>query len=86
MKIEIEVSEHNEATQSPWWMIVDPRQNFKLNTNGACNVAQMITGPFFSREEAESILRTRAHRFSKNAIVFCNSGHLTIQYSDKVRF
>jgi hypothetical protein len=86
MKIELEISDKNEHTSSPWWIIVDPRQNFKVNDEGVNNIAHMINGPFFSREEAESVLRYRAHHYSKNARVWCHSGYETIQYSKKVRF
>lgn len=87
MKIEIEISELNEGARSPWWMIVDPRQLMKVNDEQAIhNVASMITGPFFSREEAEIVLKTRRYNFGPNAHVYCASGCETKQYADKVRF
>ena len=86
MKIELEISDKNECTQSPYWLIINPKQNFRKNSEGICNIASMITGPFFSREEAERVLVERAHHYSKHARVFCHSGYNTIQYYNKVRF
>ena len=86
MKIEIEVSEKNEATASPYWLIIDPRQNFRCDEQGLCNIASMITGPFFSREEAQQVLEIRSHHYTKNACVYCHSGYNTIQYHSKVKF
>jgi len=85
-KIELEVSEENEATRSPWWVIIDPRQNFEVGEQGAHNVAAMITGPFFSREEGAQVLRAQRYNFSKHAVVYCLSGHNATQYGSKVQF
>ena len=79
-KIEIEVSEENEGTDSPWWVIVDPKQNMKLDPEWT---AEMITGPFFSRKEAEDHLRARRYAFSHRAIVYCKSGYHANQYKRK---
>lgn len=86
MKIELEISDNNEATSSPYWLIIDPRQNFKKDDDGIVNIVSMITGPFFSREEAEHVLYVRNHHYSKNASVYCCSGYNTIQYATKVHF
>ena len=86
MKIEIEVSDKNECTAAPWWVIIDPRQNFQTGEDGLHNIASMITGPFFSREEGENWLRVKSYHFSKNARVYCHSGSNTFQYADKVKF
>lgn len=83
MKIEIEVSEENEGTASPWWMIIDPKQMMKPEVN---TVAMgMITGPFFSREEAQCVLDARRYNFGKHALVWCHSGCDTIQYDKKYK-
>jgi hypothetical protein len=82
MQIIIEVSEKNEGTPAPWWMIVDPKQNFKTNEDGVYAVASMITGPFFSREEAEGVLKATHYNYSKWASVFCASGCYTRQYAN----
>jgi len=85
VKIEIEVSELNEATRAPWWCIIDPGQNFKTGSEGVYNIASMITGPYFSREEAMIMLKLRQHHYSKNAVVFCFSGCYTEQYDKKMQ-
>lgn len=85
MRIELEVSNDNEHTESPWWLIIDPRQNFKTGPDGAWNIINMITGPFFSREEAETHLKCRRHDFSKHACVFCHSGYYSHQYKTALR-
>ena len=85
MKIELEVSDKHEHTASPWWIIIDPSQNFKTNADGIHAVAGMITGPYFSREEAEASLRVRSHHYSKNAKVYCHSGCYSNQYDKAYR-
>ena len=85
-KIEIMVSGKNEGTSAPWWIIIDPRQNFDVGDRGLSNIAHMITGPFFSREEANQMLEARRHHYSKHAVVYCHSGHGTREYANKVRF
>jgi len=66
----------NEATASPYWLILDPKQN--MNCDIYC-LAQQITGPFFNREDAENFLKKTRYNFSKRAEVFCMPGC----YSDK---
>ncbi len=83
-KITIHVSEKNESTAYPWWMIVDPQQNFKTNNEGLHRIASMITGPFFSREEAEAVLRQRRYHYGPNAKVYCASGYATVEYRDAI--
>lgn len=86
MKIELEVSDKHEGTAEPWWMIVDPQQNFSKGPDGVSRIAMMmITGPFFSREEAEGVLRRRRYNFGKGAVVWCASGCDTIQYRQAYR-
>ena len=82
MKIEIEVSEDCEGTASPWWMILDPHQNMRCSLH---SLAGQITGPFFSREEAELVLKQRRHHYSDRARVFCHSGCYTHQYDKECR-
>ena len=82
MKITLEVSENNECTAEPWWVIVDPHQNMECNVDMA---AGDITGPFFSREEAESTLRATHYNYSKRACVYCKSGYYTRQYKAACR-
>ena len=78
MKISVEVSEANEGTDSPWWVILDPHQNTRLST--AC-LSRQVTGPFFSREEAERELNGRRYNYGKNAVVYCMSGYNSGQYA-----
>ena len=78
MKIEIDVSDKNEGASEPWWVIVDPKQMMKPDPYHV--MIGMITGPFFSREEAQSVLDRRRHNFSSRAVVYCSSGCDTIQY------
>ena len=85
MRIELEVSDENEGTESPWWSIIDPRQNMRTGQEACHNIAGMITGPFFSREAAQEHLETRRYNFGKNAVVFCHSGHWSRQYKEACR-
>lgn len=85
MKIELEVSEENEGTDSPWWVIIDPHQNFHTNERGIHNIASMITGPFFSRESAEKHIELRRYNFSDNVIVYCLSGYWSNKYKQALR-
>lgn len=83
MKIELEVSDKNEGTASPWWMIIDPKQMLKPDV---AQVAMgMVTGPFFSREEAEEYLKYKRYNFTKRAVVWCASGCYSGQYDSKYR-
>lgn len=85
MKITIEASEKNEGTAEPWWMIIDPRQSLRTDEDACYTIANMITGPFFSREEAQNHLNNRRYAFGKNAVVFCHSGCWTTEYKNAYR-
>lgn len=74
MKLVIERSERNEATSYPWWLIIDPEQMMRPSVD---SVASMVTGPYFSREEAESVLKGAPHRFSQRARV---TGYHSVEY------
>lgn len=78
MRIELEVSIENEGTRSPWWVIVDPKQMMKPDCHEV--MIGMITGPFFSRKDAQEHLESRPYRFSKRAVVYCASGCDSYQY------
>lgn len=82
MKITVDVTGDNEATESPWWAIVDPKQNMAKDLNMA---ASQITGPFFSRAEAEDFLKATHYNFSKRAAVWCFSGYYSRQYKEACR-
>jgi hypothetical protein len=83
MTITIEVSDDNEATAEPWWVIVDPKQ--MMSPDPYSVMMGMITGPFFSREEASETLKARRHHYSPRAVVYCASGCYTTQYRKAYR-
>ena len=64
-----------ESTAYPFWIIIDPRQNFEVDNQGLHNIASMIHGIFFSRKDAQDFLDRTRYNFSKNAKVYCHSGH-----------
>jgi len=69
----------NEGTRSPYWLILDPRQNMDCDIH---YLANMITGPFFSRKDAQNYLDTTRYNFSKRAKVYCHSGHQSEKYNN----
>lgn len=77
MNITLTVSEDNECTESPWWVIVDPHQNMGCDPHYA---AEMVTGPFFSRKEAQDFLTATRYNFGPRAVVYCKSGYYSHQY------
>ncbi len=81
MKIEIEISEEVEGTAYPYWLILDPRQMFKPDHH---ILSSMVTGPFFSREEATLYLNHKRHHFSKRATVYRASAHGSFRYRDAI--
>ena len=62
--------DENEATAYPFWYIA---QKTGLGCYG------MLRGIWFSREAAENHLKNKAHRYSKTAFVYCDSGHDSMQ-------
>ena len=81
-----QISEENEATAYPFWIIIDPRQNFHTNDFGLHNIANMITGIWLSREAAQNHLNAKRHRFGKSARVFCHSGHDSWDWKNLVKY
>lgn len=92
MKVEIHVSEKNEGTESPWWILIDP-SHLRAMFEGVAKhgeipdedriltaIAHSIEGPYFSREEAEDYLKSRRYAYSEDAKVWCHSGYRTTQY------
>ena len=69
----------NEGTASPYWMILDPRQNMNMDVY---MLASQISGPFFSREDAQTYMDNRRHHFSRRAKVFCHPGHFSHKYEN----
>lgn len=81
-KIVIALSEDNESTDAPYWLILDPKQNMSKDLYV---LASQITGPFFSRDSAERHLKNRSHAYSKSAAVFCMSGYFSPEYKHACR-
>lgn len=71
-----------EATESPYWLILDPTQNMSCDVH---MLAAQITGPFFSRQDAEQHLKSRRYAFSKRAAVYCHSGYWSVKYKNLCR-
>jgi len=46
----------------------------------ADQIPNCITGPYFSRSDAESHLKARRYAFSKKAYVYCHSGYWSHKY------
>lgn len=68
----------NEATESPYWLIIDPSgPNMKTKSS---EVANCITGPFFCRQDAEDHLAARRYNFSPRTVVWCLSGYWSHKY------
>jgi hypothetical protein len=96
MKIEIDVTGDNEATAYPWWVIVnpthvvnDPPYDHDDDVDDSTyvsdtTIAFSITGPFFSRDEAESALRRRHYDYHPDAAIWCLSGHETQVYRNAI--
>ena len=82
MKVELDISDKTEGTDSPYWLIIEPRQMMRLDVHA---VSAMITGPFFSREEAQQHLEARHYNFSSHAKVYCHSGYHSFQYKNAIR-
>ena len=72
----------NESTESPYWLILDPCQNMSCDVH---MLANQITGPFFSREDAQQHLENRRHAFSNRAKVYCHSGYWSPKYKNLCR-
>jgi len=77
MKVKgFELSDKNESTKAPYWVIVDIWRN-ELDREEVDTAASFITGIFFSRESAERYLCKNSHRYSEDATVYCMSGYDT---------
>lgn len=70
----MKISENNEGTAFPFWIIIDPGQNLRKDNQGLHNIAGMITGVWFSREAAEEYLKNHSYNFGHGARVYCHSG------------
>jgi hypothetical protein len=72
-------SADNEGTAAPYWLILNPRQNMNCDIH---DLAYQITGPYFSRTDAENYFNAHRHNFGKNAHVYCLSGCYSYKYSE----
>ena len=72
----------NEATESPYWLILDPKQNMDCDIHA---LAGQISGPFFSRKDAEAYLKAKRYNFSARAKVYCHSGYASMKYKTLCR-
>ena len=75
----------NEATESPYWLIIDPIKIYEHTFMedgevGYARIAAAINGPFFCREDAEAHLKATAYNHSPDAIVWCASGYHSQKY------
>ena len=75
-----------EATQWPWWAVIDPDRvrshPGRTNEQRIQDAANAVVGPFTSRESAEEHLRVKAHHYSARAVVFCMSGYASADWRD----
>jgi hypothetical protein len=84
IKLDVDL-ENNEGTESPWWIIIDPQQNLSKQRDACHNIAHMITGPFFSREDAQNHLDARRYNFGPNAVVYCHTGYYSWKYKQAIK-
>lgn len=80
----IKISDKNEGTSAPYWIIIDPKQNFSVGEQGIYNIAFMFSGVFFSRESAQAWLDCQKHNYSKHARVYCHSGHYSTEWREAI--
>lgn len=59
---------NNEMTDMPVWWVIDPR---RLTKNIHAQIASMVYGPFWSRENALEHLEYKRHWYGKRPIVYC---------------
>ncbi len=97
MKIEIELSEENEGTFAPYWIIIDPQRlksvvRLAKKHGEIARYDELIsyigfatTGLFFSRESAENYLKAKHYNFSKQAKVWCHSGYASFEYCEAIK-
>jgi len=78
-----ELSNENEGTAYPYWVIIDVHSQL-LSKKNYDIAASFVTGIFFSRESAEEYLKRKSHHFTKNAVVYCMSGYGT-DWEDLIR-
>lgn len=63
---------NTEMTSCPFWIIIDPSQDGKLQMHGI----------WFCREDAENYLEENKYNYNKKAYIYCMSGHRSEKYYD----
>lgn len=63
--------QETEATDSPWWVIIKPRGMI----HSASDISSRLTGPFFSRQDAQDHVNARKHAFNDKTEIWCLSGY-----------
>ncbi len=81
----IKISDDHEGTRTPFWIIIEPRQNLYTDRDGVINIKSMITGLWFSREAAENHLKTNRYNYNKHAMVYCHAGCYSQDWEDAVK-
>ena len=79
----IKDSDKNEGTDSPWWVIIMPRQIMRKDPSSTASC--IVEGVWFSRESAEAHLESRRHEYGKDAVVYCFSGHWSAEYKQLLK-
>ena len=71
------------------WMDGEERIFADLDESNCERIADQIplciTGPYFSRQDAEEHLKARHYGFSRLAYVYCHSGYWSQKYKDFCR-
>jgi len=81
-KIDSMLAAGDEATKAPYWLILDPKQNMECSIHA---LAGQITGPFFSRKDAQEFLEATRYNFGTRAVVYCKSGCRSRKYLEYCR-
>lgn len=72
--ITIKTSPNNESTEAPCWFVIDPGKHLSYSDYRNVNLlADLVQGPFFSRDEAEKFLCGNKHNLSGKAVVYCKA-------------
>jgi hypothetical protein len=71
-----------DYTNSPFWIIVEPKQILKKDAE---QIASCVTGIFFSRESAQQYLDAHCYNFADNTIVYGCAGHHNDEYWQAIK-
>lgn len=79
VRVEFPMPENRDFCKAPYWMIIDPGhrcgcaedyEGYTIDDLTDREVAYMVTGPFFSREEADKYLAAHKKYFTPKAVVW----------------